>query len=244
MRGLRRSGTRCPGQAAPVRADNRFEMVELDGDERRLLRFKAREATLDALRELGGEAKRRAILDHVRENAGFTERELAAAPPEAAGEKYATLVEHTLSWTLTNLRRDGLVENPRWAVWRLAGAAREPVGPLVAFPPDRAERLRTMPYPAYLRTPEWRQVRAAALLRAGHACALDATHTERLEVHHRTYERRGAELPADVTVLCHACHQVHHEVFGRPHREEGAPAVAPPPRPASLLSRLLGRRAA
>jgi hypothetical protein len=32
-----------------------------------------------------------------------------APPPERAGEKYARLVDHDLSWALTNLRRDGLV---------------------------------------------------------------------------------------------------------------------------------------
>ena len=58
----------------------------------------------------------------------------------------------------------------------------------------RLAELRAMPYPLYLKTPEWRRTRAAALLRAGNACSLDVTHTDGLEVHHRTYERLGAEL--------------------------------------------------
>jgi hypothetical protein len=33
-----------------------------------------------------------------------------------------------------------------------------------------------------------------------------------LNVHHRTYERRGYELPEDLTVLCVACHTAVHLV--------------------------------
>jgi 5-methylcytosine-specific restriction endonuclease McrA len=218
-------------------------MLQLGDDERRALRQKAREATLDGLRALGGEARRGAVREHALRHGGFTERELAAAAPEAAGGKYATLVEHNLAWALTQLKRDGLVENPRRGVWRLAGAALEPVEPLVGSraAPDRLVELNTMAYREYLRTPEWRQVRAAALLRAGNACALDTTHTEDLEVHHRTYERRGAELPTDVIVLCRECHRVHHAAFGRPARDAG-PEPAPARTP-SLLSRLLRRAA-
>jgi restriction endonuclease Mrr len=230
-----------------VSADDWFEMVQLDDDERRALRRKARAAALEALRVLGGEGSRAAVRGHVMANAGFTERELAAAPPEAAGEKYGSLVEHSFAWALTGLRRDGLVENPRRGRWRLAGAAREPDVPLVATtpPPGRDEELRVMPYGQYLRTPEWRRVRAAALLRAGNACALDASHTEDLEVHHRTYERRGAERPTDVLVLCQACHRLHHAAYGRPGRASHAPeAEAEATKKPSVLGRLLRRRAA
>jgi 5-methylcytosine-specific restriction endonuclease McrA len=220
-------------------------MVQLDDDERRALRHKAREATLEALRALGGEAQRRAIREHALAQAGFTERELSASPPEAAGDKFESLVHHNLAWALTNLKRDGLVERTAHAVWRLAGAALEPVEPLVSStaPPDRLTELQTMRYRDYLRSPEWRQVRAAALLRAGNACALDASHTEDLEVHHRSYERRGAELPTDVIVLCQPCHRLHHQAHGRPSRPV-ATANEPRSKPASLFSRLLNRRAA
>jgi hypothetical protein len=221
-------------------------MVPLDDDERRALRHKAREATLEALRALGGEAQRRAILDHALAQAGFTERELAASPPEAAGDKFRSLVDHNLSWALTNLKRDGLVKNPAWSVWRLAGAALEPIEPLVSTtaPPDRLAELQTMRYDDYLRTPEWRQVKAAALLRASNACALDASHTEDLEVHHRSYERRGAELPTDVIVLCQPCHRLHHQANGRPSRPVAPSTVPGPAKPSSFFSRLLNRRAA
>jgi 5-methylcytosine-specific restriction endonuclease McrA len=119
----------------------------------------------------------------------------------------------------------------------------------------RLEQLRRMPYHEYLRTPEWRRARAAALERAGHSCSLDVTHTDDLEVHHRTNERLGEERAADLVVLCRACHRLHHAQYGRPRRRHDAawsrPAPSPrraadsaatdPARKRSLLRRLIGR---
>jgi restriction endonuclease Mrr len=176
---------------------------------------------LDALRALEGDARREVILKRALADGGFSSRELAAPPPDSASEKYARLVDHDLSWALTNLKRDGLVENPRWGTWRLTESALQPEETAVDEPVtvERLAELNAMPYRLYLRTPEWRRTRAAALLRAGNACSLDVTHTEGLEVHHRTYERLGAELITDLVVLCHACHRLHHMENGRPRRE-------------------------
>jgi len=196
--------------------------------ESRALKRKARTATLDALEALGGEARRRAIHDWTLAHNYFTARELAAPQPPAA-TKYLNLVDHQLSWTLTNLKRDGLVENPQPSIWRLTSTALSPSTTTAKqqVHPERLAELREMPYSQYLRTPEWRQTRAEALLRAGSACSLDATHTKRLEVHHRTYKRLGAELVYDLTVLCHACHQLYHTEYGRPRRERPqSPSVA------------------
>jgi hypothetical protein len=191
--------------------------IMLDESERRNLRQKARTATLAALQALGGEARREAIREWALTNGGFSARERAASPPHVVAQKYRTLVDHDLSWALTNLKRDGLLENPTWSVWRSAavlnarmvGAVDERIGA------DRLAELRAMPYRVYLRTPEWRRTRAAALVRTGNACALDVRHTEELEVHHRTYERLGVELVSDLIVLCHSCHQLHHKHCGR-----------------------------
>ena len=213
--------------------------TDLDDVERRALRQKARTATLEGLRTLGGEARRKPVLDWALGHGGFTPRELAAPSPEKAAEQYPRLVDYCLSWALTNLKRDGLVENPKWNTWKLTGTALAATARPVAEAVDaeRLAELRAMPYPQYLRTPEWRRTRAAALLRAGNACSLDVTHTEDLEVHHRTYERLGAELMTDLTVLCHACHQLYHRENGRPHRRQSAkPAKSHKP---SLLRRLL-----
>lgn len=74
---------------------------------------------------------------------------------------------------------------------------------------DRLSQLREMPYEQYLQTPEWKERRDAALATAKHRCQL-CNGEEKLAVHHRTYDRRGAELPSDLTVLCGDCHWTHH----------------------------------
>lgn len=221
--------------------------TDLDDAARRELRRKAKAATLEAIRALGGEARRSAISERALADGGFTPRELAASPPEAAAAKFDRLVDYQLSWTLTNLKRDGLVENPSRGIWRLAGAAREVPAPACDEPVfvDRAEELQRMAYREYLRTPEWRVTRAQALERAGNCCSLDVTHADDLEVHHRTYERVGHELAADLVVLCHDCHDLHHKEFGRPGPRPARRDVAPSPlltsvrrEPRSLLRRL------
>jgi hypothetical protein len=218
-------------------------MKGLDEGERRELRRKARAATLDALRSLGGEARRDAIRERALADGGFTPRELDAPSPDGAAAKYASLVDHQLSWALTDLKRDGLIENPKWGTWKLAGAALECTpNAVVDLPaPDRLTELRSMPYREYLRTPEWRRARAAALLRAGNCCSLDVTHIDGLEVHHRTYERLGEELANDLFVLCRNCHRLHHDEYGRPRRE---PLTTSPreriPADAGLAAKLAG----
>ena len=68
---------------------------------------------------------------------------------------------------------------------------------------------RAMPYDAYLKTPHWYTTRAMALERAMNRCQMCNT-TQDLQVHHRTYERLGEELPEDLTVVCRPCHAKHH----------------------------------
>jgi hypothetical protein len=232
----------------------------LNESQKRALREKAKISTLSALQALGGEAQRSAIREWALAHGDFNPLELAAPPPDAVARKCPNLVEYELGWALTNLKRNGLVEKPKWGTWRLAGAAKEPASPRMAHPTsaDRLAELQEMPYNQYLRTTEWGQARAAALLRAGHACSMDVNHTEGLEVHHRTYERRGAELPADLIVLCRACHRLHHREYGRPRRRQSR-STSPAQRSTgklearpttksgsqgrqSLLRRLLGKR--
>lgn len=65
-------------------------------------------------------------------------------------------------------------------------------------------------YRAYLQSDGWQVRREGALRRAGHRCQL-CNGSERLQVHHRTYERVGNELPEDLTVLCFGCHRRLHQ---------------------------------
>lgn len=77
-----------------------------------------------------------------------------------------------------------------------------------------------MPYQDYLQTPEWHARRVEQLKRSGFRCQVcNAANTE-LHVHHRTYERLGAEAPGDLVTLCQACHELFH-THGRLAEPEG-----------------------
>ena len=69
-----------------------------------------------------------------------------------------------------------------------------------------------MTYDQYIKSNTWRngQARLAELATSGFRCRLcNAPASEAaLEVHHRTYERLGAEEPGDLTTLCRECHFV------------------------------------
>jgi hypothetical protein len=60
------------------------------------------------------------------------------------------------------------------------------------------------PFPYHPDPDHLKAVRSAALAR-DEGCRV-CSDTEGLEVHHRTYERFGREALADLTVLCHDCH--------------------------------------
>lgn len=74
----------------------------------------------------------------------------------------------------------------------------------------RARLLQTMPYREYLATPEWKDIRLDAIKRAKFRCQTCCS-DGLLNVHHRTYVRRGREHFSDLTVLCRSCHEVFHE---------------------------------
>jgi hypothetical protein len=82
----------------------------------------------------------------------------------------------------------------------------------------REQALRAMPYDDYLKTEEWQMRRQAALRQADYQCFM-CPNKSKLEVHHRTYERLGAERPEDLIVLCESCHRRHHGMLAhRPTR--------------------------
>jgi uncharacterized CHY-type Zn-finger protein len=74
---------------------------------------------------------------------------------------------------------------------------------------------RQQEYVAYRRTAAWQHKRRAALERADYRCQV-CDSTKQLDVHHRTYERLYRETPSDLTVLCRACHQLHHGIRAVP----------------------------
>ena len=61
----------------------------------------------------------------------------------------------------------------------------------------------------YLMSDHWLATKEEKLTQSEYMCNLCAS-KDRLEVHHRTYERLGCELMKDLAVLCHNCHQKFH----------------------------------
>lgn len=74
---------------------------------------------------------------------------------------------------------------------------------------ERYNQLHTMPYEEYIQTSEWQAQRKQALDNAQECCQI-CNATESLDVHHRTDERRGNEMLANLTVLCRTCHGLFH----------------------------------
>ena len=87
---------------------------------------------------------------------------------------------------------------------------REKILSFPAVTPARYDELKRMSYrDGYLRTTEWKQRADIMKKWFGYRCqGCNCSKSERqLEVHHRTYERRGNENPKDLTVLCWKCHE-------------------------------------
>lgn len=66
-------------------------------------------------------------------------------------------------------------------------------------------------YKRYLRSGHWRRLRARIRTQREERCEVcreRRTPAKRLvlEVHHKTYERLGAERDSDLQLLCQACH--------------------------------------
>jgi len=73
---------------------------------------------------------------------------------------------------------------------------------------EEVAALRRLPYAEYLKSRHWQRQRKEALERAGHRCQVCNVDELPLEVHHRTYERLGREVPDDLFVLCEVCHGI------------------------------------
>ena len=97
-------------------------------------------------------------------------------------------------------------------VWRrlIPGLFYGYVERLVCVEITLSQDLAAMPYDEYLKTDHWQKTSAAAKERAAHKCQVCNKYGN-LHTHHRTYERRGKELPEDLIVLCATCHALFHE---------------------------------
>ena len=121
-------------------------------------------------------------------------------------ELTATVLHRVLYWVYETRIRQQVLASALSGDWRITGCDEKFL--TLERPPAM---LATMAYRDYLRTPHWQRTRAAAIERAGKRCQVCNDYGIPLEVHHRTYERRGAEDPSDLTVLCWSCHQLFHK---------------------------------
>lgn len=84
----------------------------------------ARELTgsiVAALRQLGGQAERREIIETAVEIGPFTDAQ-RAEPPHARRTKtnHRSQLHHRLSWAISHVRTAGEIESVRTGVWRLS----------------------------------------------------------------------------------------------------------------------------
>jgi len=75
---------------------------------------------------------------------------------------------------------------------------------------QRLAELRAMSYRDYLQTDEWKARRAQHLKSAGYRCQV-CNAKGLIDIHHRTYERRGDENYKDLIALCRNCHSLFHK---------------------------------
>jgi hypothetical protein len=81
--------------------------------------------------------------------------------------------------------------------------------PRTKITPERLQELRAMPYPEYLRQPEWQAHRKKLIRFARARCQVCNAGNVLLNVHHRVYNL-GEEHLSDTIVLCQPCHELFH----------------------------------
>lgn len=68
-------------------------------------------------------------------------------------------------------------------------------------------------YREYLNTAHWKQVRNDIYKKRKKICYCCQKEINRLEVHHKTYERIGKERRGDLVLVCPACHEEIHQIY-------------------------------
>lgn len=68
-----------------------------------------------------------------------------------------------------------------------------------------------MPYKEYLQSPVWKLTRDRIIKERGHICEVCGATDTTVNVHHKTYDRRGYEADTDLIVLCQPCHELFHK---------------------------------
>ena len=86
---------------------------------------------------------------------------------------------------------------------------------------NKIAKKRHVNYYAYLKSPEWKRKKFEIEQSARYKCQVCNKGKSQaiLNVHHRTYERLGCELPSDLIVLCRECHALYHGKLLPPQNE-------------------------
>jgi hypothetical protein len=143
--------------------------------------------------------------------------EIGRSVPHAANARFHARIvrEKSIARQLilagTDLIRDGY--SNMFSVEQMLDIAEQKVLGILGFDPDppyELVNLATCDYGLYLKTEHWKRARSEAIERCGNRCMV-CNSADRLDVHHRTYERRGREEPADLIVLCRGCHTLFHD---------------------------------
>lgn len=80
-----------------------------------------------------------------------------------------------------------------------------------------ARRRHSTRYTSYLRSPAWFALRAAHLARYGSDCKACGK-SEKIHLHHKTYDNLGHERPNELVALCESCHRGVHR-YAKEHRD-------------------------
>ena len=140
-------------------------------------------------------------------------RLMPPGPPIECSEGHFTVPEsRSMAADLRNQRRTQCPECRRISMAESDSRTREDQARF----DQRVSELRLMPYRHYLDTEEWKSTRRRALRKADFRCQL-CDGQGLLNVHHRTYVRRGFEEPADLIVLCEPCHAKFHDKLPKGH---------------------------
>lgn len=68
----------------------------------------------------------------------------------------------------------------------------------------------TEAYKVYIKSPKWKLMCKRAYAKYGKRC-MACRSTQKLHVHHATYDRFGRELVQDLRVVCDVCHRQIHQ---------------------------------
>lgn len=77
---------------------------------------------------------------------------------------------------------------------------------------------RKQKYLAYLRSPEWHEIKIDLIQTRGlkcEKCCDEYKHPSKVQVHHKTYKRLFNESPNDLILLCAGCHMAEHDINPR-----------------------------